>query len=389
MTSVAHKVALAQGITCHSWNKDKTMVALCPNSNVVLVYKVDDIKSPNCKWELAHELKEHDQVVTGIDWAPNTNRILTASQDRNAYVWNYEEADGKGVWKPTLVILRVNRAATCVKWTADETKFAVGSGARCVPVCHYDSEHNWWVSKIIKKHKSTILSLDWHPTSPLLATGSSDFKCRVFSAFIKNVDSKESAKANPWDSGDGKMGFGDVLQEWTCSGWVHCVRWSPSGSTLAFAGHDSSASFVTVRGANSTLQTIKLSSLPFRSLLFLSDSACAAAGFELNPQVFVSTTGEWIQKGALDKKDDNKQADKQAGAKAAFAVFQNQAKKGAANSTESDDLPTKHQNSISAMSVVSTSGGSVNHFTSTGLDGIVVSWDLGSGLEDALAKLAL
>ena len=34
-------------------------------------------------------------------------------QDRNAYVWT----ESNGEWKPTLVILRINRAATCVKWS--------------------------------------------------------------------------------------------------------------------------------------------------------------------------------------------------------------------------------------------------------------------------------
>jgi WD40 repeat protein len=60
-------------------------------------------------------LKEHDeaQIVTGIDWAPKTNRIVTCSQDRNAYVWKFEN----GVWTPTLVILRITRAATNVKWS--------------------------------------------------------------------------------------------------------------------------------------------------------------------------------------------------------------------------------------------------------------------------------
>ena len=39
--------------------------------------------------------------------------ICNLSKDRNAYVWTLQ--DGK--WKPTLVILRINRAATCVKWS--------------------------------------------------------------------------------------------------------------------------------------------------------------------------------------------------------------------------------------------------------------------------------
>jgi hypothetical protein len=29
-------------------------------------------------------------------------------------------------WKYTLVLLRINRAATCVRWSPNENKFAVG-----------------------------------------------------------------------------------------------------------------------------------------------------------------------------------------------------------------------------------------------------------------------
>jgi actin related protein 2/3 complex subunit 1A/1B len=73
-------------------------------------------------------------LITSIDWAPHTNRIVTASQDRNAYVWQ-QTADpqtGKLIWKPTLVLLRINRAATFVRWSPLENKFAVASGARFV-----------------------------------------------------------------------------------------------------------------------------------------------------------------------------------------------------------------------------------------------------------------
>jgi len=70
--------------------------------------------------------KQHDKLITAISWAPQTNRIVTCSQDRNAYVWTPTENG----WKPALVLLRINRAATCVKWSPKEDKFAVGSGAR-------------------------------------------------------------------------------------------------------------------------------------------------------------------------------------------------------------------------------------------------------------------
>lgn len=84
-------------------------------------------------------LDQHDLRVTGIDWAPKTNRIVTCSADRNAYVWSLvKEADGISRWRHALVLLRINRAATCVKWSPMENKFAVGSGARLISVCYFE-----------------------------------------------------------------------------------------------------------------------------------------------------------------------------------------------------------------------------------------------------------
>lgn len=114
---------------------------------------------------------------------------MTCSQDRNAYVYCWESASS--TWKPTLVLLRINRAATHVRWSPLENKFAVASGAKLISVCYFEEEHNWWVSKHIKKPiSSTVLSVDWHPENILLAAGSADMKARVFSAWIKGIDAK-------------------------------------------------------------------------------------------------------------------------------------------------------------------------------------------------------
>ena len=97
-------------------------------------------KSGN-KWVQVHELKEHNGQVTGTDWAPATNRNVTCGTDRNAYVWTLK---GR-TWKPTLVILRINRAARCVRWAPSEKKFAVGSGSRVISICYFEQENDWWV----------------------------------------------------------------------------------------------------------------------------------------------------------------------------------------------------------------------------------------------------
>lgn len=177
-------------------------------------------------WPGSHSAAAATQNLTGcvlrsagIDWAPESNRIVTCASDRNAYVWTLKD----GAWKPTLVLVRINRAATCVKWSPLENKFALGSGARLISVCYFEEENDWWVARLgvrsaqtfqlllrtggercslqtrtrtlpclvvdgsygrwLSKHikrsvRSTVLSLDWHPNNILLAAGSADFHCR-------------------------------------------------------------------------------------------------------------------------------------------------------------------------------------------------------------------
>ena len=203
-------------------------------------------------------------------------RQLTKVPDRNAYVW---EPSPEG-WKPTLVLLRINRAATCVRWAPSETKFAVGSGARLIPVCYFEEEDNWWVSKHLKKPiRSTITTVSWHPNSVLLAAGSTDGHARVFSSFVKGVD----ARPEPSVWGE-RLPFNTVCGEFlnNTAGWVHSVAFSPSGNALAFAAHDSSVTVVYPSAPEQpprAVLSISTQLLPFMSLLWTSESEIIAAGY--------------------------------------------------------------------------------------------------------------
>ncbi|MGH0157739.1 UNVERIFIED_CONTAM: hypothetical protein FKN15_058329 [Acipenser sinensis] len=234
---------LLEPISCHAWNKDRTQIAICPNNHEVHIYK----KEGGDKWSKIHELKEHNGQVTGIDWAPDSNRIVTCGTDRNAYVWTLKG----NVWRPTLVLLRINRAARCVKWSPKENKFAVGSGSRLISICYFEQENDWWVCKHIKKPiRSTVLSLDWHPNNVLLAAGSCDFKCRIFSTYIKEVEEKPSP--TPWGS---KMPFGELMFESSgTDGWVHSICFSGSGGRVAWVSHDSTVAVAT--GSKNTVNRI-------------------------------------------------------------------------------------------------------------------------------------
>jgi actin related protein 2/3 complex subunit 1A/1B len=342
-------------ISCHAFNGDKTKVAFCPNNNEVHIYK-----KQGTEWVQEAILQEHDQIVTGLDWAPKTNRLVSCSQDRNAYVWTFEQ----GRWKPTLVILRINRAATQVKWSHDEKKFAVASGAKCVSICYFEEDNDWWVSKHIKKHKSTVLSVSWHPSNLLIATGSSDFKARVFSAWVKGVDERPS----PTPYGD-KLPFGECLAEYDSSGWVHEVAWSPSGNRLAFVGHDSSVTFV---DAPSNQQRLTLSTLPFRSLTFLSENTIAAAGHDCNPAIFNASPNGW----AFTKFVDEATKTAAAGGGTAMSMWQQKVDLG--TTSNETTLSTKHQNAISCVQPVGGAPGRYTSFSTSAVDGKLIIWDVAS-----------
>jgi len=358
------------------------MLAVCPNDNTMLIY--GNCNKPSCKdWTLLHTLDEHDLLISAIDWSPVTNMIVTCSHDRNAFVWTYDEQETK--WKPSLVILRINRAALDVKWSPDGKKFAVASGAKCVPVCYFEEEHDWWVSKHIKKHKSTVLTVAWHPNSQILATGSSDFKCRVFSSFITDVDATHEQGAFP----SAKV-FEEEYASYGAFGWIDSVAWSPSGSTLAFSGHDSSIQFVDYRnGGDAAPQSIRYRDLPVNSLLFLSENAAIGAGHDMNPLLFTNKTGQWaFDKKLEEKKKEEKKEVAKTGVAAARALFQNKTTLGQAESKAADKLSTTHESAITCMKAVSAGNGNVKHFATSGLDGKIVFWDL-STLGIDMAALSL
>lgn len=56
-------------------------------------------------------------VVEGLDWHWETNKIVSCSHDRQAFVWSLDE-DGKK-WKSGLVVLKTPLAAISAKWSPD------------------------------------------------------------------------------------------------------------------------------------------------------------------------------------------------------------------------------------------------------------------------------
>ncbi|KAI1872611.1 hypothetical protein JX265_005491 [Neoarthrinium moseri] len=350
-------------IADHSFSADRKILAVAKDTALELYGKVGGA------FKLKDELKGHDKTITGIDIAPNSGRIVTCSQDRNALVW---EPSPTG-YKPTLVLLRIARAATCVRWSPSETKFAVGSGDRVIAICYFEEENDWWVSKHLKKPiRSTITSVAWHPNSVLLAAGSTDAHARVFSGFIKGVD----ARPEPSVWGE-RLPFNTVCGEFlnNSAGWVHSVAFSPSGDALAFAAHDSSITVVYPTAPEQppkAVISINTQLLPFMSLIWNGESEIIAAGYDCEAFRFKGSASGWELSGTLESKGRPGLGD--AREESALNMFKQMDLKGKVK--DDTQLKTVHQNTISTLRVYSSDGSSVSQFSTSGVDGRVVIWNV-------------
>ncbi|KAJ2162225.1 ARP2/3 actin-organizing complex subunit Sop2 [Coemansia sp. RSA 552] len=354
-------------VTAHAFNRDRTQVAVCPSSNEVHIY----VRS-GTQWTPAHVLKEHDLLVTSIDWAPKTNRIVTCSQDKNAYVWTLDAA-GR-TWKPTLVHLRIHRAATQAKWSPLENKFAVASGDKCVAVCYFGEDNDWWVSKHVKKPiASTVLCVDWHPNNVLLACGGTDMKARVLSAYIKGVDEKPA----PTSWGE-RLPFNTLCGEFEAPacGWIHSIAFSPDGESVAFVSHDSSLTVATP--ATGQVASVRSHGLPFVALVWPDQRTIVASGHDCSPVVFSHDGSTWRAARTLGEGDKSRRSNtaSPSNSNSAFNLFRqmdsrNQPSKA---STGDGSLKSVHQNTITEMHL-DPAGGSTDISTS-GLDGKLVQWSV-------------
>lgn len=358
----------------HSFSPSFDLLAVTKGNEVEL-YQTS--ANSTAKPSLITTLKGHDKTVTSVDISPDGLKILTCSQDRNALVWEW--SDSSKEFKPALVLLRINRAATVCKWSPNGDKFAVGSADRVIAVCYYEQENDWWVSKHLKKPlKSTITSLAWHPNNVLLASGSTDGHVRVFSAFIKGLD--EKPEPTVWGS---KLPFQTLVGDYTneTGAWIHDVSFNDDGlgNSLAYVSHDGSVSVVYPQGEGlppTAFITVKTNYLPFKSLLFLHDKI-VVGGHNCNLIVFQGDENGWKEAYHVEKQKDlihnvaEVDEDAEISSQDALNMFKQMDLKGRVNKPSQKGsgktLSTTHQNTIS--SIAWYDGGKVS---TSGIDGKIV-----------------
>lgn len=225
-----------------------------------------------------------------------------------------------------------------------------------------------------------------------------------------------------------KLPFNTVCGEYSSEsgGWVHSVGFCPSGDVLAFAstyihdtpsylmltliihiGHDSSITIV--YPGTGTIITVKGTTLPYITLTWTSEDALVAAGHDCQPILFKGSSQGWRAVGSLD--DTTAPKSSGAGARAspvgrlnsaAFNTFRDAEFRGRTNSpglpggggasSESPELLTVHQNTITSVRPYEGLPENVTKVSTSGVDGNLVIWAVsvpagGSGLAGRFSGL--
>jgi len=360
---------LADNIQCHCWNKGATQLAYSPATKEIIVANFD-----GKKFTTDQTLEGHDARVLGLDWALESDRIVSCSEDRNALVWTRND-DKK--FQPVLVMLRINFAATDVKWSFNENKFACCSCDRCVAICKFNAEQNWWASEHIKGFKSTATKVAWSPDSMTVAVASTDYKVRIANTFMREID--EKGAMSPFSTLDlskpnCKIGKKEgILFEYESVGWVRSVSYTPSGSTVAFVSQDSSIGFIEANEGNPVVQVIKTRTLPFLDVLCLTNDKVVAVGHDYSPYLFVRGENGWEFKEELDKKTSATAGKTKM---SAMEMFKSKASTGTATVKSAvEEIPTVHKNDVNCIRAMKYDDAwNVLEFSTSGYDGNIVFW---------------
>ena len=354
---------LLEGISVLAFNKDFSQVALSKKDNLIYIYSVPDLKKTD-NWKLLYTLDSHFQYISGLDWHPETNRLLSCSYDKTSFVWDLN--DGK--WIPSNVVITTKLGFLCCKWSKRGDKFCEGTSAKQLLIGYFSKKSNWWMGRNIKAHKSSVVTCSIDPTSLFVLSGSTDLRIYVSSCYIPEIDDQfltEETKPLARD-------FGETIFEFKPNCWINSVAWLPSGNMGVIAGQDATLSLIEPKGSENKPEVIRCKHSPVTMIIPIDDNSFYAVCYDRNILEYVKKGDKWeIGKTITTEQEGKGKAALSGSVSARLQQFQamgNQKKENLAVTTkQSKHL---HQSQISSVNIKG------KDLITTDLSGFVKYWKL-------------
>jgi len=184
------------GIQSFAWSPDRQRVAVCPQSNEILIFETGN--KPNIKdWKLVEVLREHYSLVNSLQWHPKTNWLLSASTDRGIIVWKPDSQTKKLI--PSLCNIKEQKSNLDGAWNSRGDKFCVGATSGHVFIGTWDEAVQFWVAVSVTEepplgkplHKASVMSVRFDPgSSRVVASASADGMVYITSCYDPEFDTE-------------------------------------------------------------------------------------------------------------------------------------------------------------------------------------------------------
>ena len=290
---------LLQGISHLVFNKDYTQCALSKKDNNIYIYQVPNIMDTST-WQLTHTLTNHFHYISGIDWHPITNRIVSCSHDKTTLVWKYENNQ----WDFDVVVATVKVSYLFCSWNARGDKFVEGTGNKLFFIGYYSQEKKWWTALPNKNHRgASIRCAKIEPSSLFVISGSADLVVYISSCYIKELD-------DPNLTEDQKLcvqPFGTAIHKFEAGGWAIACNWSLDGDYAYISSQNGIIDVIDWKKGTDTI--IQLNHSPVTYIIPNSEHSFYAIGYDRQVYLYEETGGKWVLKKIIietGKKEDSK-----------------------------------------------------------------------------------
>ena len=277
------------GISAFCFNKDYSKCALSQKDNKIYIYKTPDIFKTST-WELEHTLDSHVLYVSCIDWNHKTNKILSCSFDKTAFVWEFIN----NKWVPSNIVInsKLKLGFLTCSWNENGDRLCLGTSGSQLYIGFFDPSTMWWQcieSKESKKslHKSSVTTAKISPNSTYCVSGSTDLRVIITNVTIENYNPSKD--------------FGKEIINHKVNAWVNSVCWTKDGKYALSANQNATVTVIELE--TKKIETIRFKHSPL-NIIVPSPNQNGFVGVGLDRNIYhYDLTGKSI--GLITKNDGN------------------------------------------------------------------------------------
>lgn len=284
-----------------AFNHSGEFCALATKRNIkLIIYRVKDINNFD-SWDKVQEFSDQAQPISEIDWAKD-DKIISGSHDRSVFIY---KKTGPQAWQKMLVNIDIKLSILCIKWAPNGKKFALGASCNSLAFGFYNVESMCWTAASKDKFcKSPIISLSFHPSSNLVAIGSTDNSVKLISSsfrsskdeFVQKSDVEDNSYQGPF-AGINTL-FEVLYTIENLSGWVNHISWELNGSFLLILPHSNHIKILDVADQQGKVAAneidIKWNGLPFLNGYISDKGVLYCGGFDKKVAVFNRSASKYF-----------------------------------------------------------------------------------------------